>query len=163
MIIAAIILIVVPFDEKYLIVIYALAFGLAIKGAKDIAFYFTMAKHMVGGKMILIQGVIILDFALLTLSLASVPKIYMLLYLVGIKAFTGVVETLRALESRRTVEGPWKLKLLHGTVDFALALLCVCYVNDIDVAIVIYGIGLIYSGLLRIIDAFRRTAFIVIE
>ena len=163
MIVAAIILIVVPSDEKYRLVIDALAFGLAVKGAKDIVFYFSMARHMVGGKMILIQGVIILDFALLTITLAYVPDTYMLLYLIGVKAFAGVVETLRALESRRTVEGPWKLKMLHGTVDFALAVLCLFYVNEIDMAIIIYGAGLIYSGVLRIIDAFRRTAFIVIE
>ncbi len=76
-----------PSDTAYKIVVAVLSLGLAIAGIKDIIFYFTMARHMVGGKMILIQGVIIFDFAIITGSLANVPKIYILLYLIGVHAF----------------------------------------------------------------------------
>ncbi len=150
-------------DDKYLFVIYVLALGLAIKGIKDIVFYFRMARHMVGGKMILFQGVVVLDFALLTASLSDVPKVYILLYLVGIHAFSGAIETLRAMESRRTVEGPWKMKLGHGLVNFALALACLIYIKHTNIAVLIYCLGLIYSGVLHVLGAFRRTAFIVIK
>ena len=67
-----------PSDELYMAVVAILALGLAVEGIKDIVFYFKMARHMVGGKMILIQGVIILDFGLFTASLTDVPKIYIL-------------------------------------------------------------------------------------
>ena len=99
MLAVAIIMIVSPSDEKYMFVVGVLALGLAIAGLKDIIFYFVMARHMVGGKMILIQGVIIFDFAMITGSLADVPKIYILLYLIGIHAFSGVVDVLRAMEA----------------------------------------------------------------
>lgn len=78
-----------PSDDAYRIVVGILSIGLAIAGIKDIVFYFRMARHMVGGKMILIQGVIILDFAIITGSFTNVPKIYILLYLIGIHAFSG--------------------------------------------------------------------------
>ncbi len=163
MLVFAVILIVNPSDEIYMLLIIILALGLVISGIKDIIFYFTMARHMVGGKMILIQGVIVLDFGILTGSLSNVPKFYVLLYLIGVHAFSGVVETLRALESKRAVDGPWKLKLSHGIVNFLLAAACLIFIKHADTALIIYGIGLVYSAVMRILTAFRRTAFMVIE
>ena len=163
MISLGILFIVYEDDDMYLVVILILALGLAIKGIRDIIYYFTMARHMVSGKIILFQGVITFDFALLTISLSDVPRFYIMLYLITAHAFSGVVETLRAMESRRTVDGPWRMKLGHGLVNLALALACLILIRRTDVAMMIYSLGLIYSGIMRIISAFRRTAFIVIQ
>ena len=163
MLAVAILFIFFPSDEAYMIIVAILSLGMAIAGIKDIIFYFTMARHMIGGKMILIQGVIILDFALITASLSNVPKIYILLYLIGIHAFSGVVEVLRAMESKRTVEGPWKMKFTHGLVNFALAVACLIFLRKTNTALMIYSLGLIYSAIVRIFSAFRRTSFILIE
>ncbi len=159
----AIIFIFNPGDDAYMTVIWILSTGLAVKGIKDIVFYFVMARHMVGGKIILFQGVVVLDFAMLTASLSSVPKIYILLYLIVIHAFSGIIETLRALESRKTVDGPWKLKLGHGIINFMLALACLVFIKQTNTALIIYSVGLIYSALIRIISAFRRTDFVIIK
>ncbi|MCR5830559.1 MAG: hypothetical protein K6G67_00265 [Lachnospiraceae bacterium] len=163
MMIAAVLFVIIPGDDKYMIIIGIIAVGLAFKALNDIIFYFVMARHMVGGKMILFQGVVVLDFAILAASMSHVPKIYILLYLAGIHAFSGVVETLRAMEARRTVEGPWRMKLGHGIVNFLLALACIIFIRRIDTAVLIYSLGLIYSAVIRMIGAFRRTTFIVIE
>ncbi|MCR5094028.1 MAG: hypothetical protein K6B72_08650 [Lachnospiraceae bacterium] len=163
MIAVALFLILYPSDETYMVIVLILSLGLAIAGIKDVIFYFTMARHMIGGKMILIQGVIILDFALLTGSLTNVPKIYILLYLIGIHAFSGVVEVLRAMESKKSVEGPWKLKFSHGIINFLLAVACLIFIRRANTALLIYSLGLIYSAVVRIFSAFRRTSFILIE
>lgn len=163
MLMFAIVFILYPKDEAYLFVILVLTVGLAIRGIKDIVFYFVMARHMVGGKMILFQGVVVLDFAVLTLSLSNVPKVYILLYLIGIHAFSGAIETLRAMEARKKVAGPWKLKLGHGIINFLLALACVVFIKQTNTALIIYCIGLINSAVIQIISAFRRTAFVVIK
>ena len=152
-----------PSDTAYQIVVAILSLGLTVAGIKDIIFYFTMAKHMVGGKMILIQGVIIFDFAMITGSLADVPKIYILLYLIGIHAFSGVVEILRAMEARRTVDGPWKIKFSHGIVNFILAIACLIFIRHSNTALIIYSLGLMYSAVVRLFDAFGKKAFVVIE
>ncbi len=152
-----------PSDEAYMIVVGILSVGLTMAGVKDIIFYFTMARHMVGGKMILIQGVIIFDFAIITGSLADVPKIYILLYLIGIHAFSGVVEILRAMEARRTVAGPWKMKFFHGVVNFILAIACLIFIRQSNTALIIYSLGLMYSAVVRLFDAFGKTAFVVVE
>ena len=159
----AIIFLASPGGDTYQVVIGVLAIGLAIKAIKDIVFYFSMARHMVGGKMILFQGVIILDFAIFTASLSQIPKIYILLYLIFINAFSGVVEVLRALEAKRTVEGPWKLKMGHGVINLALAISCLVFIRNENTAMIIYSIGLMYSALMRIISAFRRTTFVTIQ
>ncbi len=163
MLAVAVIFILFPSDETYMFVVSFLALGLAIAGIKDILFYFFMARHMVGGKMILIQGVIVLDFAMITGSLADVPKIYILLYLIGIHAFSGVVEVLRAMEAKKTVDGPWKLKISHGMVNFGLAVACLIFIRHSNTALMIYSIGLIYSAVVRILSAFRKTSFILIN
>ncbi len=163
MLAVAVILIMNPSNKTYMTIVTILALGLAIAGIKDIVFYFVMARHMVGGKMILIQGVIILDFAMITGSLADVPKIYILLYLVGIHAFSGVIEVLRAMEAKRTVEGPWKMKIAHGMVNFGLAVACLIFIRHSNTALMIYSIGLIYSAVVRILSAFRKTSFILIH
>ncbi len=163
MLVVAVIFILFPSDETYMFVVSFLALGLAISGIKDILFYFFMARHMVGGKMILIQGVIVLDFAMITGSLADVPKIYILLYLIGIHAFSGVVEVLRAMEAKKTVDGPWKLKISHGMVNFGLAVACLIFIRHSNTALMIYSIGLIYSAVVRILSAFRKTSFILIN
>ena len=122
-----------------------------------------MARHMAGGKMILIQGVILVDFAYFTGSLSNVPKVYILLYLIGIHAFWGAVEILRAMEAKNSVGGPWKLKFFHGLVNITLAILCVILIRKPNTVLLIYSLGLIYSAIVRIISSFRRTSFILIE
>ena len=163
MLIVAIIFIFFPSEDVYTLIVAILALGLAIAGIRDIIFYFRMARHMIGGKMILIQGAIIFDFGILTGALASVPKIYILLYLIGIHAFSGVVEILRAMEAKNSVEGPWKMKFGHGLVNLALAAACLIFIRNSNTAIMIYSIGLIYSAIMRIFNAFQRTSFILIQ
>ena len=160
---AGVVFLLDPSDEAYMIIIAFLTLGLAIRGISDIFFYFTMARHMVGGKVILYKGVVILDFAFLTGTLSNVPKIYILLYLIAIHAFAGAIDVLRAMEARSKVEGPWKLKCFQGVGNILLAVACLVFIRYTNTALIIYSIGLIYSAILRIISAFRPTAFIVIK
>ncbi|MCR4589487.1 MAG: hypothetical protein K5668_01535 [Lachnospiraceae bacterium] len=163
MLIVAVVFIIDPSDSAYLFVIFALSLGLTIYGLKNIIFYFTMARHMVGGKIMLVQGVIIFDLALLTGSLSDVPKIYVLLYLVIVHAFSGIIEILRAMEARRAVSGPWRMKFSHGVMNCLLALACFIFIRQTHTALIIYSLGLLYSAIMRIADTFRRTTFILIE
>ncbi len=160
---AALFFILNPSDEAYMAVVSILSIGLAVTGIKDIVYYYTMAKHMVGGKIILIQGVIILDFAIVTGSLTNVPKIFILMYLIGIHAFSGVVEILRAMEAKRVVEGPWKMKFSHGVVNLVLAIACLIFIRQPNTALIIYSIGLMYSAAVRLFSAFEKTTFVVIR
>ena len=59
--------------------------------------------------------------------------------------------------------GDWKLKLFHGILNVAVSAGCFIFINNPGVAVLVYGIGLVYSGILRIISAFRKTTFVYIR
>ena len=100
MILLAAILFIIP-KEGFYVVIAILSIGLTVIGVKEIIYYFSMAIHMVGGKRSLYRGVIILEIGLFTMSLYDVPRIFVLLYLVAIHAFSGGVDVLRAFEAKK--------------------------------------------------------------
>ena len=161
MIFFGILLIVSP-DNAYVLVISVLSLTFAAMGIKNLVYYFTMARFMVNGRLILFKGVILLDFGLVSASLVDMPKIYLILYLVAMHAFSGAVEILRAKEAK-SYGASWKLKLSHGIVNILLALCCMIFIKMTNLAIYIYAAGLIYSAIIRIITAFRRTALVYIQ
>ena len=161
MLILAPVLMVFP-ENGYDIIITIIAAILFVRGFERIIYYFTMARFMVGGRTVLYTGIVLLDFGVISASLTYVPHYYILLYLIGVYAFTGAVEVLRAFEAR-SFGGSWKLKIGHGLVNIALAALCVIFMKRMSIAVVVYSLGLIYSGVLRIITACRRSKLIFIQ
>lgn len=149
--------------ESYPLIVTILAFCFIARGISSIWYYFTMARFMVGGRESLFMGFIWFDFGVFTGSIMSVPHYYVLLYLVGMHGFSGVVRVLRTLETRRTGSSSWKLKLTHGIIDIAMAILCVVFIKQLNITGVIFGIGVLYSAVMRIVTACRKTALIVIE
>ena len=162
MLIGALLLLTDP-EYGYLLVVYLLAFILLIMGIRRLYYYFTMARFMVDGKESLYTGVLLLDFGAITGSLSDVPKFYILLYLVAVHAFSGLVEILRAREARGQGSGFWKLKMVHGIIDMIMAVICIIFINEGSIAVLIYGIGLIYSALTRMVLAFRKTKLVYIQ
>ncbi len=162
MILGALVIMFYP-KESYPLIIIILAFYFIARGISSIWYYFTMARYMVGGRESLYMGVIWFDFGVLTGSLTSVPHYYVLLYLIGIHGFSGVIRVLRTLETRRTGSSSWKLKLAHGVIDIAMALLCIVFIKQLNTTGIIFGISIMYSAVMKIVTACRKTAFIVIE
>lgn len=144
-------------------VVSALVF---IYGFRLLIYYFRMARHMVGGKSTLCQAIIILDLALFTTSMVSMGGVIIIIYLLGIYAFTGVVDILRAFEARNLKASNWKLKLATGLISvlFAVSLVVVGVVNG-NLQIIVYGYCavLLYSAIVKIVTAFKRTAIVYIQ
>lgn len=161
-ILLAVVLLFFP-EDSFLLVVLVLSAGLLISGVSTLIYYFTMARFMVGGKMMLYKGVIIFDFGVLTASLADLPRTYVLLYLVAIHAFSGFVEILRVMEVRRYGGKNWRLKLGHGIINLVMCILCLVYIKNTNTVIVIYALGILYSGILTFITAFRKTALVYIQ
>ena len=149
-------------SEGYKTIIYVLGLYFLLRAASTLFYYFTMARFMVGGRVQLFQGIAILDLGVVTLALTNVQHYYVLLYLIFIHAFSGLVEILRANESRR--EGAsWRLKTVHGLMDIIMAAVCIIFIKQMSVAVIIFGAGVIYSGALRILSACRKTKFVYIQ
>ncbi len=141
--------------KAYPFVTSVLSLGMSLRGVRLLIYYFTMAKHMVDGRNILYQGVLMIDLGLFTGALTQVPLLYVMLYLVIIHLFTGAIDILRALESRK-YGGSWKVNLSHGVINVLMAVACLCFIKVTAMAVSIYALGLIYSGIMRIVDACRK-------
>lgn len=139
-----------------------LCIGMTLRGIRLLIYYFSMARHMVDGRNMLYQAVIMIDLGLFTGALTQVPLIYVVLYLVAIHLFTGAIDILRALESRK-LGSSWKVNLAHGAINVLMAIACLVFIKKIWFAVIIYAIGLIYSGIMRIITACRRNRMVYIQ
>ncbi|MBQ7715559.1 MAG: DUF308 domain-containing protein [Clostridia bacterium] len=156
--------IIMAFPDVGLIIVAAiLCFSLFIYGIKSLIFYYSMARHMVGGRIILYLGIIILDFGMFALMLTDIPRFYIVLYLLVIYAFSGVIDILRSLEAKKYQASSWKLFLASGVINIVVAVLCIVFIKRGDMIVYFYGAGLIYSAAVRIISAFRKTAIVYIQ
>jgi len=150
-------------DSVYWAIVLILGFSLLLGGIRSFVYYITMAKHMVGGRAALYRAVIIFDLGIFTLSLTDLPLIFVVLYLAGIHGFNGIIDILHAVEAKRLQAGSWKMNLTHGIINAILAGLCLAFIGTVEVAVEIYAVGLVYSGVISIIQAFRKTAAVYIQ
>lgn len=160
--ILAFVLFIYP-DDGYIIILYVISFSMLGYAIKELIFYFTMAKHMVGGRISIYKGVILLDFAFFTASLSDVPHVFVMLYLLAIHAFSGTIEILRAIEIIKSGSSHYKLKLSHGIVDVAIAVICAVNLKSLHMVVYIYGVGLVYTAVMRIVAGLRNTKNVYIS
>ena len=160
LVLLALILIVVPVDG-IIFVILIVGGGLAIRGIGTLIYYFGMARHMVGGKIMLYRGIITLDLGLFILSLATKQGVYLILCTTAINALGGVFAILKAFESKKIGNRRWLFNLAYGLILIALMIAVIfswiCQ-NQPTVAVYVYAGGLILSALKKIAGAFKRTA-----
>ena len=140
-----------------------LAASLILRGISELIYYFTMAKYMVGGKLILFIGAVFFDFGIFTLSLSDESKLFVLAYLLGFHAFAGLVNVLRALEAKRYKSTSWRINMAQGVASILTALICMIFYRNETLLVYCYCAGMIYSAALRIYSAFRRTAVVYIQ
>ena len=165
LIIAAVTLVLLP-EESYALIPFLLGISMIVYGVYLLIYYLRLARHMVGGKAVMYQAVIIMDIALFTTSISALNnRFVILLYLLGIYAFSGVVDILRALEAKNA-GSDWKLKFVNGIANmaFVIALIIIGFVvGRTDIFVYGYAFSIAYSGVMRIINTFKRTAIVYIQ
>ena len=146
---------------KFIILIFCIS--LLFSGIRELLSYFTMARRMVGGRSILYRSIIVIDIGIFTMSLTDVPMAYIMLYLAGIHLFSGSIDILNALGTKRLQGVSWKMQFLYGLLNVVIAVLCLIFIKSIGIAVIIYAFGLASSGVMRIVQACRRTAIVYIQ
>lgn len=149
-------------ERGYIFVVRALGLTLIVGGASRLVYYVTMAQHMVDGRWMLYAGAFLIDLGIFALYLASVPRLYVMLYLIAGYLFSGVISILRSNETRRVGSPGWKWSMAEGIANVAVAVLCFVLIGSLRTAVYLYSAGLVYAGCLRIATAFRRTAIVYI-
>jgi uncharacterized membrane protein HdeD (DUF308 family) len=150
---------------------YALAaliivFSMLFFGLKLLIYYQTMARHMVGGKAMLFLSILILDFGVFVFTIVDTPMLFLLIYLLLFHGFSGAISILRAMEVRRFSSGSWVLNLGAGILNLGIALgavVCAVVLHSISALAYLYFVGLLYSAMIRIASAFRRTEIVYIQ
>ncbi len=152
--------------QGYPIIAAVVSVLVLLYGFKLLIYYFRMARNMVGGKSILCQSIIVLDLALFSTSLVFMGEVVIIIYLLGIYAFTGVVDILRAFEAMKMKASNWKVKLITGLISvlFAVLIVVMGFVFR-NMQIVVYGfcVSLFYYAVVKIVTAFKRTAIVYIQ
>ena len=143
------------------VILLILGIGLVGSGIGTLIFYFTMARHMVGGKKMFYRGILILDLGALLLAGYQGSEQLVLLYLLGVVAISGGIDIIRALESRKA-GAPWKFRLVGGLVSIAILLVGLACMSNPHTVVYIFCFGLLYLGVARIISVFRKTAVVYI-
>ncbi len=90
---------------------------------------------------------------------------FIVLYILGINAFSGIVDILRALEARKLQSPSWRMNLAAGIVSIVFALaagVSGLVMKDMEVTTIIFVIGVFWSAAAKLISAFRRTAIVYI-
>lgn len=147
--------------EGYRLIGTILSLVLLVDGVRSLGFYFTMARSMVGGRLILFRGIIALDLGMFAYTLQEIPPVYILLYLLIANLFAGAVDVLRAMEAKR-MESRWRLHLANGVANILLAISCGLCFRNLTLLAYVYAAGLFCSACLRIAQAFRKTAIVYI-
>ena len=152
-------------EEGIEVVAIILSLALLLYGVRLTWFYFSMARHMVGGKMMLSLGIIVLDLGLFTISVISQSTVFVLVYLLAVFVFAGAIDILRAFEAKRFEAPSWKFKLIEGAGEVAAAIAVgVSGFLFGSVRFAIYGFCaiLLYAAVMRLVNAFRKTAIVYI-
>ncbi len=152
-------------EEGQLIVIYIICLWLFFEGIRLLVYYMRMARHMVGGKRVLLRSVITLDLGLVTVQMIAMSNITILIYLLSIFAFTGAIDILRSMESKRN-GGHWKIKFINGCLYILYSIALIIgglFVKNTYFLVCGFCLCLFYSACFRVFSAFRKTAVVYIQ
>ena len=99
-------------------------------------------------------------------SLIRISTVWIMIYLMGVFAFSGAIDILRALEAKKNGAPSWKLKFISGCISVAATIaLFIIGIIFREQTILVYGycINLGYAAVMRFVNAFRRTAIVYIQ
>ena len=164
--IAFAVILILYFDEGYAAVAFIFGIIMLLRGLRSMIYYFGMARHMAGGKMILFRGILMMDLGAFTLTLTDIPKLYLVLYLLGTHAVAGFLGFLRGLGARRMGSPAWRSDIIFGIGNILVAGAAAYYgirTGRSDIPMYLYAAGLLYSAAGRISTAFRRTEIVYIQ
>lgn len=145
---------------------FIISLSLLVYGGRLMWNYYSMARHMVGGKATLYQSIIVLDIALFSFSVTTISPAAVAIYLMLIFAFSGAIDILRALESMKSGVSTWKVRFIIGCVRIVAAiglLIAGAFFHSVKILVIGYCVDLVYTGIVRIVRAVRRTAIIYIQ
>ena len=164
LVLIAVAFILIGYPEMgFSVVILVLGLGFVIKGLAELFNYFILSSNMVGGRRSFYHGIIILDVGLFTACLDNLPQTYVMLYLCGVYVFAGGIAIASAIDSKKMGSTHYKLKLFQGIVNILIGVACLVFMKSPDMVFFIYGGGILYNGIMRFVNAFKRNEIVYVQ
>ena len=158
----ALILVLVP-EESFIIIAIGVGLMLTYKGLRYIVYYLTHANHMVGGKRILLVGLLLFDAGVFATTLFDQAQVIMIIYVVGCHVVAAVLNIVRTVGNKKDGNPGWKTDLAQGIGNIAQVALCLIFIKSVEIPVFIFCGGLIYSSILSIIASCKRTAIVYVQ
>lgn len=153
-------------EAGFWVVALIVSFGVMAYGVRKLIYYFTMARHMVGGSSTLYIGLVVTDLGIFVLTTMDNPKLFIVVYLLGVHAFSGAMGVMRALEARRYGSPSWKWSFLDGFLNLVVAVLAVVaglFLDSTASLSYLFAGCLAYSACVQLVLATRKTAIVYIQ
>ena len=161
-IVIALLLMQIP-DFAFEIIALFIAIILIIYGIKYIVYYLTHAQHMIGGKWLLLVGLILFDAGAFITLLYDMAQTILIVYVVVVHFVAAIINLARAVSNKGDGNPGWKIDLAQGIGNIAQVVLCIVFIKWVEVPVFIYCIGIIYSAILTIISSCKRTAIVYVQ
>lgn len=162
MIQSALILMLIPMIAFEIIAMFV-GLMLTCYGLKYLIYYITHAQHMVGGKRLLLVGLVLLDTGVFATLLTEQAQAILIIYVVAAHLVASILNFARAFSNKGDGNPGWKIDLAQGIGNVAQVALCLIFINWVEVPVFIYCGGVIYSAVLKIIQSCKRTAIVYVQ
>ena len=136
---------------------------LTFYGIKYLLYYLTHAQHMVGGKWFLLIGLILFDMGIFATALYNQAQAIAIIYVVGAHLVGAVLNYIRAFGNKKDNNPGWKIDLAQGIGNTVQIVLCLVFINSVIIPVYCYCVYAIYTGILMIISACKKTAIVYIQ
>ena len=141
--------------EGIYVVLLVLAIIFIVYGVKYIIYFCQMARHMVGGQLMLIMGILLVLIGFFALSLNKFPQKTIMTVLAVTLLIYGVIGILRAIEAKKGGAKKWRFKLFSGVIPVLLGIICIIFSTS-DIAMTyVFAIAIILLSISRISNALR--------
>ena len=158
----ALVLMLVP-DIAVELIAMGVGIMLTYYGVRFLLYYLTHARHMVGGKWFLLIGMLLFDAGVFATAIYDEAAGIALLYIIGAHVVMTGLRFVRAAGNKKDSNPGWKIDFAQGIGHALQVILCLVFINYVEVPVFIYCIGSIYTAILMIVSACKKTAIVYVQ
>lgn len=150
--------IIIAFPENaYQNIVLFLNIVFLFKGVSQLIYFFTMARHKVGGLSIFYKSILYIDIGLFIMSYDDAPKRIVMIYLIMLAVFSAAISIANALKGRQIKTPEWKIHLAKAIITLLLAAFCAFCIDSKEIAVILFSIYLLMNAVSGIIFCFIGT------
>ena len=150
-------------EIAYKVLALGIGMTLVYYGVRYIIYYITNAQHMVGGKWFMLIGIIMFDMGAFATAIFDRAQVITMIYIIATHFVVTVLGAVRTVGDRKDNNPRWKISLAQCIAGFIQVTLSLIFINHSMIPLYLYCIYAIYTSILMIISAFKKTAIVYVQ